>query len=214
MHVKRGFFITVEGGEGAGKTSAIDAILEQVKARGYDVLSTREPGGIPIAEQIRSVVLDRNNTAMDPRTEALLYAAARRQHLAEKVIPALEAGKVVVCDRFIDSSLAYQGYARELGMDEVFAINRFAIGDWMPDLTVFMDVRPEIGLARIRADQGREVNRLDLESMTFHNKVREGYLQVLSRFPERVVRVDAERELDKVLEDIGQMLNQKLPKRV
>ncbi|MCM3274184.1 dTMP kinase [Paenibacillus elgii] len=214
MHVKRGFFITVEGGEGAGKTSAIDAILEQVKARGYDVLSTREPGGIPIAEQIRSVVLDRNNTAMDPRTEALLYAAARRQHLAEKVIPALEAGKVVVCDRFIDSSLAYQGYARELGMDEVFAINRFAIGDWMPDLTVFMDVRPEIGLGRIRADQGREVNRLDLESMTFHNKVREGYLQVLRRFPERVVRVDAERELDKVLEDIGQMLNQKLPKRV
>ncbi len=212
--MKRGFFITVEGGEGAGKTSAIDAILEQVKARGYDVLSTREPGGIPIAEQIRSVVLDRNNTAMDPRTEALLYAAARRQHLAEKVIPALEAGKVVVCDRFIDSSLAYQGYARELGMDEVFAINRFAIGDWMPDLTVFMDVRPEIGLARIRADQGREVNRLDLESMTFHNKVREGYLQVLRRFPERVVRVDAERELDKVLEDIGQMLNQKLPKRV
>ncbi|WP_281943562.1 dTMP kinase [Paenibacillus tyrfis] len=214
MHVKRGFFITVEGGEGAGKTSAIDAILEQVKSRGYDVLSTREPGGIPIAEQIRSVVLDRNNTAMDPRTEALLYAAARRQHLAEKVIPALEAGKVVVCDRFIDSSLAYQGYARELGMDEVFAINRFAIGDWMPDLTVFMDVRPEIGLARIRADQGREVNRLDLESMTFHNKVREGYLQVLRQFPERVVRVDAERELDKVLEDIGQMLNQKLPKRV
>lgn len=212
--MKRGFFITVEGGEGAGKTSAIDAILEQVKTRGYDVLSTREPGGIPIAEQIRSVVLDRNNTAMDPRTEALLYAAARRQHLAEKVIPALEAGKVVVCDRFIDSSLAYQGYARELGMDEVFAINQFAIGDWMPDLTVFMDIRPEIGLARIRADQGREVNRLDLESMTFHNKVREGYLQVLRRFPERVVRVDAEQELDKVLEDIGQMLNQKLPKRV
>ncbi len=212
--MKRGFFITVEGGEGAGKTSAIDAILEQVKARGHEVLSTREPGGIPIAEQIRSVVLDRNNTAMDPRTEALLYAAARRQHLAEKVIPALEAGKVVVCDRFIDSSLAYQGYARELGMDEVFAINRFAIGDWMPDLTVFMDVRPEIGLARIRADQGREVNRLDLESMTFHNKVREGYLQVLRWFPERVVRVDAERELDKVIEDIGQMLNQKLPKRV
>ncbi len=212
--MKRGFFITVEGGEGAGKTSAIDAILEQVKARGYDVLSTREPGGIPIAEQIRSVVLDRNNTAMDPRTEALLYAAARRQHLAEKVIPALEAGKVVVCDRFIDSSLAYQGYARELGMDEVFAINRFAIGDWMPDLTVFMDVRPEIGLARIRADQRREVNRLDLESMTFHNKVREGYLQVLRRFPERILRVDAERELDQVLEDIGQMLNQKLPRRV
>lgn len=212
--MRNGFFITMEGGEGAGKTSAIRAIIEQVTERGYEAVSTREPGGIPIAEQIRSVILDKGNTAMDGRTEALLYAAARRQHLAEKVIPALQAGKVVVCDRFIDSSLAYQGYARGLGMDEVWAVNRFAIGDWMPDLTIYMDVRPEIGLARIRADQGREVNRLDLESLDFHEKVREGYARVMSMFPERVIRVNAEKKLETVLEQIKEILNQSLLRRV
>ena len=212
--MRNGLFITVEGGEGAGKTSAIRVIIEQVTKNGYEAVSTREPGGIPIAEQIRSVILDKSNTAMDGRTEALLYAAARRQHLAEKVIPALQAGKVVVCDRFIDSSLAYQGYARGLGMDEVWAVNRFAIGDWMPDLTIYMDVRPETGLARIRADQSREVNRLDLESLDFHEKVREGYAKVIAMFPERVIRVDAEQRLETVLEQIKEILNQSLLRRV
>ncbi|CAG7656261.1 dTMP kinase [Paenibacillus allorhizosphaerae] len=212
--MRNGLFITVEGGEGAGKTSAIRVIIEQVTKNGYEAVSTREPGGIPIAEQIRSVILDKSNTAMDGRTEALLYAAARRQHLAEKVIPALQAGKVVVCDRFIDSSLAYQGYARGLGMNEVWAVNRFAIGDWMPDLTIYMDVRPETGLARIRADQSREVNRLDLESLDFHEKVREGYAKVIAMFPERVIRVDAEQRLETVLEQIKEILNQSLLRRV
>lgn len=212
--MREGFFITVEGGEGAGKTSAISAIIDQVVEQGYEVVSTREPGGIPIAEQIRAVILDKSHTAMDARAEALLYAAARRQHLVEKVIPALQAGKVVVCDRFIDSSLAYQGYARGLGMDDVMAVNRFAIGEWMPDLTLYMDVRPEIGLARIRADQGREINRLDLESMSFHHKVREGYMQLLERFPERLIRLDAELELEVVLRHLKQIVNQKLTRRV
>ncbi|UUZ87196.1 dTMP kinase [Paenibacillus sp. P26] len=169
---------------------------------------------MPIAEQIRHIVLDKSNTAMDARTEALLYATARRQHLAEKVIPALEAGKVVICDRFIDSDLAYQGHARGLGIDDVFAINRFAIGSRMPDLTFFMDVRPEIGLARINADKSREVNRLDLESLAFHQKVREGYLLVASRFPERIVRIDAEQELEAVLRQIQEVMNQKLTGRI
>ncbi|MBP1153458.1 MULTISPECIES: dTMP kinase [unclassified Paenibacillus] len=212
--MRQGFFITVEGGEGAGKTSAISAIIDQVVEQGYEVVSTREPGGIPIAEQIRDVILDKSHTAMDAHTEALLYAAARRQHLVEKVIPALQAGKVVVCDRFIDSSLAYQGYARGLGMEDVMAVNRFAIGDWMPDLTLFMDVRPEIGLARIRADLGREINRLDLESMSFHHKVREGYMQLLERFPERMIRLDAEKGLDEVLRQLKQIVNQNLRRRV
>lgn len=212
--MRQGFFITVEGGEGAGKTSAIGAIIDQAVKHGYEVVSTREPGGIPIAEHIRAVILDKSHTAMDARTEALLYAAARRQHLVEKVIPALQAGKVVVCDRFIDSSLAYQGYARGLGIDDVQAINRFAVEEWMPDLTLFMDVRPETGLARIRADQGREINRLDLESMNFHQKVREGYLQLLERFPERIIRLDAERGLDEVLRGLQQIVNQNLPRRV
>ncbi|MUG73358.1 MULTISPECIES: dTMP kinase [Paenibacillus] len=212
--MKTGYFITVEGGEGAGKTSAIEAIVSTVEELGYETISTREPGGIPIAEQIRAVVLDTKNTAMDKRTEALLYAAARRQHLTEKVIPALQSGKVVVCDRFIDSSLAYQGHARGLGVDEVLAVNRFAIGDWMPDLTLFLDVSPEVGLGRIRADWSREVNRLDLEEMRFHELVREGYREVLRRYPERVRRIDAEQTPDKVAEQIRQIVNQTLRNRV
>ncbi|MED4601111.1 dTMP kinase [Paenibacillus validus] len=212
--MKTGYFITVEGGEGAGKTSAIEAIVSTVEELGYETISTREPGGIPIAEQIRAVVLDTKNTAMDKRTEALLYAAARRQHLTEKVIPALQSGKVVVCDRFIDSSLAYQGHARGLGVDEVLEVNRFAIGDWMPDLTLFLDVSPEVGLGRIRADWSREVNRLDLEEMRFHELVREGYREVLRRYPERVRRIDAEQTPDKVAEQIRQIVNQTLRNRV
>lgn len=214
MELKQGFFVTVEGGEGAGKTSAIRSITKTVERLGYEVVCTREPGGIPIAEQIRAVILDKNNISMDGRTEALLYAAARRQHLAEKVIPALQSGKVVVCDRFIDSSLAYQGYARGLGMDEILAINQFAVEQWMPELTFYMDVRPEVGLERILADQHRELNRLDLESRSFHEKVREGYLEVLKRFPERIVQVDAEQEMKQVHQQIEQILNQKLPSRI
>src|SRR5699024_3094387 len=165
MNVK-GYFITLEGGEGAGKTSAIQYISSQLMALGYDVLTTREPGGIQIAEQIREVILDRNNTEMEGRTEALLYAAARRQHLIEKIIPALEQGKIVLCDRFIDSSLAYQGHARGIGMEEVLQINRFAIDGLLPDLTLFFDLPPAIGLQRI-AEARREQNRLDLETMAF-----------------------------------------------
>src|SRR5699024_2352396 len=135
---------------------------------GYDVLVTREPGGIEIAENIREIILDPQYTAMDARTEALLYAAARRQHLVEKILPALEAGKMVLCDRFVDSSLAYQGYARDLGMDEVFSINQFAIQDQMPDLTLFFDIDPKKGLQRISLNKDRERNRLDLEAIQFH----------------------------------------------
>lgn len=212
--LSKGLFITVEGGEGAGKTSAIQAMMDLIKQRGYPVIATREPGGIPIAEQIRHVVLDSRNTAMDARTEALLYAAARRQHLAEKVIPALQDGVAVLCDRFIDSSLAYQGYARGLGLEDVLGINRFAIEGWMPDLTLWLDVSPEVGLARINADAARELNRLDVESLAFHRKVREGYMRVAERFPERIVRIDAEQTPDEVLAQVSEVLNQKLELRV
>jgi len=160
---------------------------------------TREPGGIPIAESIRAIILDKANTAMDPRTEALLYAAARRQHLAEKVLPGLERGAVVLCDRFVDSSLAYQGYARGLGIDAVWDINRFAVAGTMPNLTLYMDINPEIGLRRIQAANEREINRLDLESITFHRLVREGYKLVPQRFPGRIVEIDADSDEDTVL---------------
>ncbi|EXX86139.1 thymidylate kinase [Paenibacillus darwinianus] len=194
-----GFFMTVEGGEGAGKTTLIVRLAEWLAEQGYEVVMTREPGGIPIAESIRAIILDKANTAMDPRTEALLYAAARRQHLAEKVLPGLERGAVVLCDRFVDSSLAYQGYARGLGIDAVWDINRFAVAGTMPNLTLYMDINPEIGLRRIQAANEREINRLDLESITFHRLVREGYKLLPQRFPGRIVEIDADSDEDTVL---------------
>ncbi|MGG1657871.1 dTMP kinase [Brevibacillus sp. NRS-1366] len=195
---KKGRFITVEGGEGAGKSTVIARLYEELRSRGMDVLLTREPGGIDIAEQIREIILNPAHTQMDKRTEALLYAAARRQHLAEKVIPALEAGMLVLCDRFIDSSLAYQGHARGLGIDAVYEINRFAVGDCMPELTLFFDVQPTTGLARIDAARGREVNRLDLEGIRFHELVREGYQLAMARDPERFIVIDAEQPIEQV----------------
>ncbi|MGN1401124.1 MAG: dTMP kinase [Bacillus sp. (in: firmicutes)] len=196
-----GIFITVEGPEGAGKTTILGLLQEELQQRGFSVLLTREPGGISIAEQIRQVLLNKENTSMDERTEALLYAAARRQHLVEKVCPALKKGTIVLCDRFVDSSLAYQGYARGLGIDNVMQINRFAIDDTMPDLTLYYDIDPKQGLERIGANNKREVNRLDMEALSFHKKVREGYLQLAGRYPERIKQVDASQNIEKVLQD-------------
>ena len=204
------YLITLEGVEGSGKSTLIQYLKEFIESIGKKVIVTREPGGIEISEQIRSVILDTENTKMDGRTEALLYAAARRQHLVERIIPALKEGNVVLCDRFIDSSLAYQGYARGLGIDEVLSINEFAIGSFMPNLTLYLDLDPQIGLSRIRKNKGREVNRLDLEEISFHLKVREGYEEVIKRFPDRIVRVDANQELDKVFSDTKQILLEKL----
>lgn len=205
-----GRFITFEGPEGAGKTTIIRMISERFEGS----ILTREPGGIDIAEQIRKVILDKKNTAMDARTEALLYAAARRQHLMEKVRPALDEGRIVLCDRFVDSSLAYQGHARALGIEEVLSINRFAIGDMMPELTLYFDIEPELGLSRISKHKGREINRLDLEALDFHQKVREGYLILLKRFPERIVKIDASRSLEEVFQETLQILKQHVNKMV
>ena len=204
------YFITLEGVEGSGKSTIINFIKDSLETSGRKVVVTREPGGIDIAEQIRSVILDKNNTKMEGRTEALLYAAARRQHLVEKVIPSLKEGNIVLCDRFVDSSLAYQGYARGLGIDEVFTVNKFAIEDLMPDLTLYLDLDPQIGLNRIAKNKGREINRLDLEEINFHIKVREGYEEVLKMFPERMVRIDANQEVGKVVADINRVLIERL----
>ncbi len=200
--MKKGIFITIEGGEGAGKTSLISQLANTLLERGQQVMTTREPGGIPIAEKIRQVILDREHTAMDARTEALLYAAARRQHLVERVIPALNEGKIVICDRFIDSSLAYQGHARGLGMEEVWSINHFAIQNTMPDLTIYMDISPKVGLARIAQAAEREVNRLDLEQMSFHERVREGYLYLQQQYPERIESINADQAENNVFFDV------------
>lgn len=199
--MKRGVFITVEGPEGAGKTTVLTKVAEQLEKEGYSIVLTREPGGIPIAEQIRQVILNRDNTEMDSRTEALLYAAARRQHLVEKVVPALNKGCIVLCDRFVDSSLAYQGYARGLGIEEVREINRFATQDTMPELTLFFMIEPEIGLKRIQKHNEREVNRLDLEELNFHHKVYEGYQLLIEREPERIKMINADQSFEKVYQE-------------
>ncbi len=198
--MSKGLFITIEGPEGAGKTTIIGMLATALRERGLKVVVTREPGGIPIAEQIREVILNKENTAMDARTEALLYAAARRQHLVEKVLPHLQEDSIVLCDRFIDSSLAYQGYARGLGIDEVYSINHFAIEGKMPDATFYFDIDPEIGLDRIGQHKGREVNRLDLEEIHFHKKVREGYHLLLNRFKDRILLIDASQSVEQVFQ--------------
>ncbi|CDQ37795.1 dTMP kinase [Virgibacillus salexigens] len=197
----RGLFITFEGGEGAGKTSIHHALSQRLSNEGYDVLATREPGGIKIAEKIRNIILDPLHTEMEEHTEALLYAAARSQHFFEKVLPALNQGKIVLCDRFIDSSLVYQGYARGLGMDEVLKINQFAIGDCMPDRTLFFDIEPKKGLERIAANKNREQNRLDLENLEFHEHVYDAYHILAERFPNRFQFINADQPMEDVEEE-------------
>ncbi|WP_100374359.1 dTMP kinase [Bacillus sp. FJAT-45037] len=208
--MKDGLFITVEGGEGAGKTTVVDKIEQTMRNQGIPVMRTREPGGIRIAERIREVILDIEHTEMDARTEALLYAAARRQHLVEKIIPALKEGKVVLCDRFIDSSLAYQGHARGIGFEDVLKINEFAIEGHYPNLTLYFDINPEVGLARIEQNKEREINRLDQEVFDFHKKVQEGYKKVISKYRERVAIINAEQEVDAVYEDTMRVINKYL----
>lgn len=200
-----GKFITFEGPDGSGKSTVIKAVLEYLKGEGYDILTTREPGGIRISEDIRKVILSKENTMMSARTEALLYAAARAQHLDEKVKPALEEGKIILCDRFVDSSLAYQGYGRELGIDNVWSINKFAIGDMMPDLTIFIDVPPSVGLSRVHKST-RKLDRLDLETLDFHEKVYEGYKFVAKMFEDRFIIIDGNNELQTVIEDTLQVI--------
>lgn len=208
--MKNGLFIVFEGGEGTGKTTAIDAIYDWLISNNIKCIKTREPGGIKISEQIRQVILSKENYSMDGRTEALLYAAARRQHLVEKVIPALDEGMVVLCDRFIDSSLAYQGYARNLGIEEVMSINKFAIGEYMPDISILFDLDPKIGLDRINNNDSREINRLDLEKLDFHEKVREGYNIVFKNNKERIIKIDASVSKENVIKQIKDILYPKI----
>jgi dTMP kinase len=208
--VAGGTFITLEGGEGAGKTTLIRSLMDRLEKSGREVVITREPGGSPIAEAIREIILHVDHTGMDPLTEALLYAASRRQHLAERVLPALARGAVVVCDRFVDSSLVYQGYARGLGIDAVWEINRFATEGRMPDLTLYLDLDPEVGLSRIEESGRGKVDRLDLESLDFHQRVREGYRQVAAMFPERIVTLDAAGDPGSLKEIVWKYVSDKL----
>ncbi len=203
-------FVTFEGGEGSGKSTVLKKVDALLREAGYETVLSREPGGTPISEEIRTVILDRKNTNMDPRTEALLYAASRRQHLVEKIWPALKEGKIVLCDRFLDSSLAYQGGARGLGIDEILKVNEYATEGTLPDLTILFDIEPEKGLARIAANQGREVNRLDLEKLSFHEGVRATFQSLAQRFPNRYVVIDASQPLENVVSNAYKAIKSRL----
>ncbi|MDD7316110.1 MAG: dTMP kinase [Bacillales bacterium] len=205
-------FVTIEGPEGSGKSSVTKEVVKRLNNEGIEVILTREPGGTPIAEEIRNVILDKKNTNMDSRTEALLYAAARRQHLVEKVWPLVKEGKLVISDRFLDSSLAYQGGARNIGIDKVLEMNQFATEGYYPDLTLLFDIEPEIGLSRIAANKGREVNRLDLEKIEFHHFVRNTFLSLAERFKDRYVIIDASKPFDEVVDIAYRVIKERIGK--
>ena len=206
----KGILITLEGPEGAGKTTILQQILPILSQVGVAILTTREPGGIRIAESIREIILAPENTAIDGKTELLLFAAARRQHLNEKVRPALAEGEIVIIDRFIDSSVAYQGYARGIDVADVEMINNFATDGLLPDLTLYFDVDTEIGLSRVMSGN-REVNRLDLEAEEMHQKVRAGYQAIAKANPERIVTIDASQTIDQVVSTTLSTLQSRFP---
>lgn len=203
-------FITFEGPDGAGKSTIIKLVHEKLLQDGFNIVLTREPGGTPIAEKIRDIILDNSNQALDARTEALLYAASRRQHLVEKIWPALKEGKIVLCDRFLDSSLAYQGGGRNLGVENVLNINLFATENTYPDLTLFFDVSPEVGLARVSKDKKRVADRLDNENENFHDKVYKTFKEIIEQNKNRIVVIDASKSIDEVVETTYKIIKEKL----
>jgi dTMP kinase len=187
--MKKGIFITMEGPDGSGKSTQIDLLKKYLEETGYDVLITREPGGTTISEAIREIILNKDFTAMSPVTEMLLYASARAQLINEVVGPALEEGRAVISDRFVDSSLVYQGMARGLGVDTVYEVNKLAIGKYMPDVTFLLDLPAQVGISRKKGQ--KELDRMELESIDFHEKVAEGYRELAKKFPERIRTIDA-----------------------
>ena len=200
----RGLFITIEGPDGSGKSTQIENIKKFFEDKNIEIVFTREPGGTAIGERIREIILDNSFKEMDPMTEAMLYAASRAQHVAQVIGPALEAGKVVVCDRFVDSSLAYQGFGRELG-DAVEVINSYAIGPYMPDVTFLMKLDPNEGKHRIQENRDTQ-DRLEHEKLAFHRKVYKGYLELEKRYPDRILGIDASRGIDEIRDEIYKKL--------
>lgn len=207
--MSRGIFISIEGPDGSGKSTQIENIKEFFHDKNMDIIFTREPGGTPIGERIRGIILDRKCSEMDPMTEAMLYAAARAQHVAQVIRPALEKGKIVICDRFVDSSIAYQGYGRKLG-EVVASINHFAVKECMPDMTILLKLDPTVGKHRISEDQQ---DRLEAEREAFHQEVYKGYLELEKNFPDRIVGIDADRGINEIKVDIYEKLEKILSNR-
>lgn len=202
----RGLFITFEGPDGSGKTTQIERLKTFIQSKGYDAILTREPGGTLISEKLREIVLDKNYMEMDYMTEALLYAAARAQHVAQVIKPALESGRTVICDRFMDSSIVYQGYGRKLG-DCVRIINEFAVRGCFPDITFLLKLDPEIGKGRIKVDAQ---DRLELEKLDYHREVFQAYEELERRYPERIIGIDAGRSIDEISDEIQEQIERLL----
>ena len=197
-------FITFEGPEGSGKSSQLPALASFIASRGYDVVSTREPGGTRIGNQIREILMRMDNTELHPRTEILLFQAARAQLIEELILPSLAAGKVILCDRYGDSTLAYQGYGHGLDLDRLKMILEFATSGLKPDLTILLDVDVMVGLKRKKAKE--EWNRMDAFELSFHERVRKGYHELVSQEPARWKIVDASQSQEQVQEDIRQIV--------
>jgi len=206
MNVTRGMFITFEGPDGSGKTGQMDILANEFIKQGYPILRTREPGGTFIGDQIRATLLDLKNTSMVDRTEALLYQAARAQLVDEKIKPHLAEGGIVLCDRYADSTLAYQGYGHRNTVESLQGIIHYATGGLIPDLTILLDLAPEVGLERRLADGG--LNRLDAYDIEFHHRVRAGYLELMKENPDRWVIIDANQDFDQVQSEIRDILQQ------
>ncbi|MCC5911106.1 MAG: dTMP kinase [Clostridiaceae bacterium] len=201
--MKKGIFISIEGMDGAGKSTQINLMKKFLEGQGFTVRLTREPGGTNISEKIREIILDKNNGEMEATTEALLYSASRAQHVKEFIEPALHRGEVVLCDRFEDSSIAYQAGGRALGYEAIKAINHFATGGLEPDLTIFFDISPETSLKRINSSQA---DRLEQEKLDFHRRVYETYIDLAEKNPLRIRIIKADRNIQEIRQDIEKLL--------
>ncbi|MBN2500476.1 MAG: dTMP kinase [Anaerolineales bacterium] len=201
-------FITLEGPDGSGKTCQIPGLADFLRQRGYDVLTTREPGGTGIGDQVRNVLMNLDNTAMHPRTEILLFQSSRAQLVHEVIVPNLEAGKVVICDRYADSTLAYQGYGHQTDMQALHNIVNFATGGLKPDLTILFDIDAETGLRRRSADG--DWNRLDAYALAFHERVRAGYHTMAAAEPERWLTLDATQSIEDVQTELRRLVLSRL----
>ncbi|HTX92877.1 MAG TPA: dTMP kinase [Anaerolineales bacterium] len=204
-------FITLEGPDGSGKTSHVKPLAEWLEGQGYHVHTAREPGGTAISEQIRTVIHDLKNTEMNPRTETLLYQAARAQIVEQVIRPKLAAGWIVLCDRYADSTLAYQGYGHRQNLDEVRSLVRYATGGLVPDLTLLLDVDAQTGLSR-RQKSGGEWNRLDAYQLEFHCRVRDGYLELVRQEPMRWVKIDAGKDWETVQQELRRVVSERIKK--
>ena len=197
----RGIFISLEGGDGAGKSTQMNNIEKYFSERGYSCVRTREPGGTSIGEKLREIVLDKDNPEMEPVTEMMIYAAAIAHQVREFIRPAISEGKVVICDRFVDSSIAYQQYGRELGM-QVTEVNNMAIDGLLPDITFWMDINPEAGRERIGMREDSELDRLESEKLDFHQRVYEGYKLLCQQNADRIKRIDATKSIEEMKDEI------------